>query len=273
VVARGATLDELSLDGLGLVLPGRGVVVGRYANRIANGRFELDGRVVQLSVNEPPNHLHGGFERFAKKEWQIVGATGTRVELRYVSVDGEEGYPGTLTVDVAYTLSADAIRIDYRAETDAPTVVNLTNHAYWNLAGGGTIGEHEVQVSASRYTPVDEAGIPSGALDPVEGTRFDFREPRALGLDNRWDVNLVLDGTRAATLRDPRSGLRLEVETSEPALQLYDGWKLPEPCTGVALETQHFPDSPNHPSFPSTVLRPGEVFESWTVYRLRSRAA
>jgi aldose 1-epimerase len=221
---------------------------------------------VQLSVNEPPNHLHGGFEGFAKKEWAVVEAGDAVAALRYVSPDGEEGYPGTLTVDVRYTLSATGVRIDYRAVTDAPTVVNLTNHTYWNLAGEGTIGDHVLRVRASRYTPTDEGGIPSGEIAPVAGTSFDFREPRALGLGHRYDVNLVLDGSPAATLE--AAGRRLEVETTQPALQLFDGWKLPEPYAGVALETQHYPDSPNRPAFPSTVLRPGEVFESSTVYRL-----
>lgn len=250
------------------MLPGRGVVVGRYANRIAGGRFELDGRLVQLTVNEPPNHLHGGFEGFAKKDWAVAATSDTSVELRYVSADGEEGYPGRLVVSVVYTLRSDAVRIDYRAETDAATVVNLTNHTYWNLGGGGTIGDHELRLNASRYTPVDDAGIPTGAVEPVEGTRFDFRAPRAVGLGNRWDVNLVLDGPDAATLRDPASGRTLHVETTQPAVQLYDGWKLPEPCTGLALETQHFPDAPNHRGFPSTLLRPGDVFESSTTFRL-----
>jgi aldose 1-epimerase len=221
---------------------------------------------VQLSVNEPPNHLHGGFEGFAKREWTTVSSTDTSVELRYVSADGEEGYPGRLVVTVTYTLSPDAIRIDYRAETEAATVLNLTNHTYWNLAGQGTIGDHVLHVNASRYTPVDESGIPTGEIADVAGTPFDFREPRALGLGHRYDVNLVLDGERAATLE--AAGRRLEVETTQPGLQLFDGWKLPEPYAGVALETQHFPDSPNNPSFPSTVLRPGDVFESTTIYRL-----
>jgi aldose 1-epimerase len=266
VLAHGATLDELWLDGVNVVLRGRGVVVGRYANRIAGGRFELDGRSIQLSVNEPPNHLHGGFEGFARKDWTVASVDESSVELRYVSADGEEGYPGTLAVTVVYTLSKDGLRIDYRAETDAATVVNLTNHTYWNLVGEGTIGQHELRLNASRFTPVDDAGIPTGAIEPVEGTPFDFRRARPIGLGNRWDANFVLDDEGAATLT--AAGRRLDVETTQPALQLFDGWKLPEPFTGVALETQHFPDSPNHRGFPSTVLRPGDVFESTTLYRL-----
>lgn len=245
----------------------RGAIVGRYANRIAGGSFVLDGVRHELPRNDGEHSLHGGPRGFHTRVWTVVAADDARIVLRRVSADGEMGYPGTLTVDVTYALAGDAVRIDYRARTDAATVVNLTNHTYWNLAGGGTIDGHVLTLGASRYTPVDTTSIPTGELAPVAGTRFDFMRGRAL--TDRYDVNVVLDGVAiAARLDDPASGRRLEVRTTEPALQLYTGELLDPPRSGVALETQHFPDSPNRPAFPLTVLRPGRELRSTTTYDL-----
>lgn len=250
-----------------------GAVVGRYANRIGGGSFVLDGRRHELTRNEGRNTLHGGERGFDKRVWDAEELP-DGVRLSLVAEDGEEGFPGRLEVSVAYTLDEDgALRIGYRATTDAPTVVNLTNHTYWNLAGaaGGSALGHELRLAAGRITPSDEESIPTGALTPVEGTRFDFRTARPLGPG--YDTNYVLDDTAGgpvAELHDPASGRVLTVRTTEPGLQLYTADHLGEgpfePCAGIALETQHFPDSPNRPEFPSTVLRPGEEFTSTTVY-------
>ncbi|MFF0158011.1 aldose epimerase family protein [Streptomyces sp. NPDC005263] len=250
-----------------------GALVGRYANRIAGGRFTLDGRTYTLPLNEPPNSLHGGEKGFDKRAWD-----GRPVEhgvrLSRVSADGEEGFPGRLEISATYTLTeSGALRIVYEAVTDAPTVVNPTNHSYFNLGGSGNAGGHELRIAASRYTPVDADLIPTGALAEVAGTRFDFRESRRTGAG--YDQNFVLDkGVTAdpvevAELYDPASGRVLSVATTEPGLQLYTADHLGEPFApgdGIALETQHFADSPNRPEFPSTVLRPGEPFRSETVY-------
>ncbi|MFI9624585.1 aldose epimerase family protein [Streptomyces sp. NPDC052042] len=290
--------------------PYLGALVGRYANRIGGARFELDGRTHRLTRNEGRNHVHGGARGFDKRVWR-AREVAEGVELSLVSEDGEEGFPGRLTVSAAYTLDeGGALRIAYRATTDAPTVLNLTNHTYWNLAGvdadggagtgpgtpagvdadtgadatagartdpgpegSGALGQ-VLRIAAGRITPVDGESLPTGAFLPVDGTRFDFREPRPLGPG--YDHNFVLDGPDgadagpAAELHDPRSGRILTVTTTEPGLQLYtadhfDGRPF-GPCAGIALETQHFPDSPNRPGFPSTVLRPGEEFVSTTVY-------
>ncbi|MFI6009228.1 aldose epimerase family protein [Streptomyces sp. NPDC051243] len=252
-----------------------GALIGRYANRIAGGRFPLDGVTYALEPNNPPNSLHGGERGFDKRVWE-----GTPVEhgvrLSRVSPHGEEGFPGRLEVSATYTLSSDgALRIAYEAVTDAPTVVNLTNHGYFNLAGSGSgnAGGHELRLAASRFTPVDADLIPTGDLDEVAGTRFDFLQPRKVGAG--YDHNFVLDkgvtesAQDVAELHDPSTGRVLTVSTTEPGLQLYTADHLTEPYApgdGIALETQHFPDSPNRPRFPSTVLRPGEVFRSETVY-------
>ncbi|MGW5127182.1 aldose epimerase family protein [Streptomyces sp. NPDC004069] len=258
--------------------PFLGALIGRYANRIARGRFPLDGRTYALEQNEGDNSLHGGDGGFDRRMWEMT-PVGHGVRLSRVSPHGEEGFPGRLEVSVTYTLDeAGALDIAYSAVTDAPTVVNLTSHSYWNLGGAGDAGGHELRLDASRYTPVDAQLIPTGVLDEVADTRFDFRRTRKVG--SGYDHNLVLDKgvtdvpVEVAELHDPASGRVLTVATTEPGLQLYTGDHLPSPFApgdGIALETQHFPDSPNRPGFPSTVLRPGEVFRSRTVYGFSAR--
>ena len=288
-----------------------GVVVGRYANRIGQGRFTLDHKEYRLTINNGKNQLHGGPEGFYRKVWkaeEVDAKDGPAVKLTYVSPDGEEGYPGTLTASVIYTLTDDgALRMEYSATTDKLTVVNLTNHAYFNLAGPceGDILGHELMVKAARFTPVDETSIPTGELRSVANTPFDFRKPTALGarikaqdqhedaqlkIGKGYDHNFVLDGgvTRkprlVATMHDPKSGRVLEIITTEPGLQLYSGnfldgtikGKGGKPYayrSGFCLESQHYPDSPNHPSFPPVVLRPGKKYQSTTLYRFTSDAA
>ena len=278
-----------------------GALVGRYGNRIAKGELRLDGQVYPLPKNDGPNTLHGGNEGFSKKLWSIreVPATdGAALELRYTSRDGEEGFPGTLQTRVTYTLTeAGELRIDYEATTDKPTVVNLTNHSYFNLAGpgGGDVLGHVLRVDADRFTPVVFGLIPTGELRTVKGSPFDFRTPTPIGaridakdaqleLAGGYDHNFVLNGAAgelrlAARVSEPRSGRVLEVLTTEPGVQLYTGNFLDGSVvgkggqsyprrSGFCLETQHFPDSPNQAAFPSTVLRPGATFTSTTVYRL-----
>ena len=262
------------LDGyLGHPEPYLGALIGRYANRIAGGRFPLDGRTYALAQNNAPNSLHGGERGFDKRVWETAPVE-HGVRLSRVSPHGEEGFPGRLEVTVTYALDeSGALRIAYEAVTDAPTVVNLTNHSYWNLSGTGDAGGHELRLAASRYTPVDADLIPAGPPEEVAGTRFDFRQARKTG--SGYDHNFVLDkgvtGTaeKVAELHDPASGRVLTVATTEPGLQLYTADHLSGPFApgdGIALETQHFPDSPNRPDFPSTELRPGEVYRSETVY-------
>ncbi|MFE2332746.1 aldose epimerase family protein [Streptomyces coelicoflavus] len=253
--------------------PYLGALVGRYANRIAGGRFPLDGRTYALAPNEGPNVLHGGARGFDKRVWDVQ-ALPEGVRLSRVSPHGEEGFPGRVEMSVTYTLQeSGALRIAYEAVTDAPTVLNPTNHSYFNLGGSGHAGGHELRLAASRITPVDAGLIPTGGLDDVTDTRFDFRRARKVG--SGYDHNFVLDkgvtdaAEQVAELYDPASGRVLTVATTEPGLQLYTADHLGEPFApgdGIALETQHFPDSPNRPGFPSTVLRPGEVFRSETVY-------
>lgn len=277
-----------------------GALIGRYGNRIGKGRYTLDGETYQLSVDDGENSLHGGAEGFDRRVWDIEPFTdGTDVGLRlsYTSADGEMGHPGTLRTKVTYTLTEQGDwRIDYEATTDRATVVNLTSHVYWNLAGAGsgTIEGHELQLAASRYTPTDPGLIPTGEVAPVEGTPFDFRAAKPIGRDLRaghpqllaakgYDHNWVLDkGVTAepepvATLHDPSSGRTLRIATSEPGLQFYSGNFLDGTLVGpggrsyrqgdaLCLETQHYPDSPNHPSFPSTVLRPGETYRTTTIH-------
>ena len=307
------------LDGYLDVTPYFGALIGRYGNRIGGARFTLDDVEYSLAANNDANHLHGGDVGYDKVLWSgtpiespgtgSAGAEGTDtagVRLTYTSADGEEGYPGTLRVEVDYVLNGNnELVIDYRATADQATPVNLTHHSYFNLAGSGDILGHELMVNAQRYTPVDDTLIPTGELAPVGDTPFDFRAPAAIGarigdgdeqLDfgGGYDHNFVLDrrdsgasisadGTLpemvlAARVTEPNSGRVLEVKTTEPGLQFYSGNFLDGTITGkggqayehrsgFCLETQHFPDSPNQPDFPSTILRPGEQYRSRTIYR------
>ncbi|GAA3772006.1 aldose epimerase family protein [Streptomyces chiangmaiensis] len=258
--------------------PYLGALIGRYANRIARARFALDGRTYPLEPNDGPNSLHGGVRGFDKRVWDVEPVE-HGVRLSRVGAHGEEGFPGRLKVSATYTLGpGGALRIAYEAVTDAPTVVNLTSHSYWNLAGSGHAGGHELRIAASRITPVDGDLIPTGELQDVAGTRFDFRTARKAG--SGYDHNFVLDKgvtdtpEQVAELHDPASGRVLTIATTEPGLQLYTGDHLGAPFSpgdGIALETQHFPDSPNRPRFPSTVLRPGEHYRSETVYGFGAR--
>ncbi len=277
-----------------------GAIVGRYANRIARGSFTLNGTTFTLALNDGKNHLHGGVKGFDKVVWQAAASTPDNdlmLTLTYTSRNLEEGYPGTLKVEVVYTLtSADELKILYTAETDAPTVVNLTQHSYFNLAGAGTgdILGHRLMINADRFTPVDSGLIPTGVLQPVENTPFDFRRPTPIGerisaddvqlkLAGGYDHNFVLNGSAgtvrlAARVEDPQSGRAMDVLTNQPGLQFYSGNFLDGHHVGkgglhyrhrygFCLETQHFPDSPNHPSFPSTVLLPGKTYSTETIYK------
>ena len=283
-----------------------GAITGRYANRIARGTFSLGGERHQVTVNDGVNHLHGGKRGFGKVLWVAAPILaeergGVALSLHRTSPAGEEGYPGTLDVAVTYTLTAaNEIRIDYRATTDVPTIVNLTNHAYWNLAGEGVGGilDHELRLNASAYTPVDDTLIPTGEIAAVAGTPMDFTVATTIGARVRdafpqvliargYDHNWVLDRAgvddgalvTAAVLHDPPSGRTLTVLTTEPGVQFYSGnfldagtigtsGRMYRQGDGLALETQHFPDSPNHPDFPSTKLMPGAEYRSTTVYAL-----
>ncbi|MEW1833241.1 aldose epimerase family protein [Streptomyces sp. NPDC088196] len=283
--AADVVLGFADLDGyLAHPEPYLGALVGRYANRIAGGRFPLEGVTYSLAQNNAPNSLHGGERGFDKRVWDVEPVE-HGVRLSRVSAHGEEGFPGRLDVTATYTLDASgALRFVYEATTDAPTIVNLTNHSYFDLSGAGSAGGadgaggHELRLAASRFTPVDGDLIPTGALHDVTGTRFDFRESRKVG--SGYDHNFVLDKgltpapVEIAELHDPASGRVLTVATTEPGIQLYTGDYLADPYApgaGIALETQHFPDSPNRPEFPSTELRPGDTYRSETVYGFAAR--
>ncbi len=281
-----------------------GCITGRYANRIAKGRFSIDGREYRLATNNPPNHLHGGKVGFDKRLWSarpVSGLGRAGVELTYTSPDGEEGYPGTLDCKVTYWLtSGNELQIDYEATADQPTHVNLTHHSYFNLAGAGSgdILDHEVELFASKFVPTDRTNIPLGELQDVAGTPFDFRRPHAIGerigqrdaqlsAGRGYDHNWVIDGggggmALAARVRDPGSGRVMEVLTDQPGIQFYTGNflngsnvgkgnKVYRHRYGFCLETQKFPDSPNQPGFPSSLLRPGETYTHRCVYRFSNR--
>jgi aldose 1-epimerase len=285
-----------------------GGTIGRYGNRIAHGRFALDGVAYTLPLNDGPNTLHGGVRGFNKRVWtakDVSSSAGEALELNYVSKDGEEGFPGTLTVKVVYTLLADenAVRIDYTATTDKDTVLNLTNHSYFNLSGqgNGDILQHQLTLFASQFTPVDVTLIPTGKLQDVHNTAFDFLQPMAIGVrinmndeqlkfGRGYDHNWVLDKkspsslSLAARAYDPQSGRVLEVSTTEPGVQFYSGNFLDGTVHGkdgkvyayrsaFCLETQHFPDSPNEKSFPSTELHPGKTLHSTSVYKFTVQKA
>ena len=314
VINWGATLVEMSVpDRAGTVAdvtlgfdamepylgphPCFGCVAGRYANRIALGKFTLDGKTFKLATNNGANHLHGGVRGFDKRLWKAEQAGPNGVRFTYVSLDGEEGYPGTLTATATYTLTeADELRIDYSATTDAPTVLNLTNHAYWNLGDSPDVLGHVLRLNASRYTVVDAGSIPTGELRAVAGTPMDFIKAKPIGKDiaalkdspgGGYDHNWVIDSpgegrfALAAELYDPSSGRVMRVSTDQPGVQFYSanylkdlagkGGRIYGKHAGLCLETQHFPDSPNQPSFPSTVLRPGETFRSTTVHAFSVR--
>lgn len=276
-----------------------GTTVGRFANRIAKGKFTLDGRAYSVPTNDGPNSLHGGTRGFDKVVWEVVEAEPNRVALKYVSPNGDQGYPGKLTVTATYALEGEGrLAIEYRATTDAPTIVNLSNHAYWNLAGegSGTAMEHELTIHADAYTPVDETLIPTGEIVPVEGTVFDFRKAKPIGRDLRtgsepqllhgrgYDHNWVISRKPSDTLRevarvrDPRSGRVMSLSSSQPGLQFYSGNFLDGTTVGkggrvyrqgdaIALEPQLFPDTPNQPEFGSARLAPGQEYVNRMVYR------
>jgi aldose 1-epimerase len=267
--------------------PASAAVIGRFANRIAKARFTLDGVEYKLAANNGPNHLHGGRKGFAQVLWQSkalpAGQHEASVQFTYLSKDGEEGYPGNLTVKVIYTLTDDnELRIEYEATTDKATPVNLTNHAYFNLAGAGDVLDHELWLATDRYTLADDELIPTGEIASVKGTPLDFTTPTRIGAridqlkpkPGGYDHNFVLKGdgkslVLAARASEPKSGRMMEVRTTEPGVQLYTGNHLKH--GGFCLETQHYPDSVNRPSFPSTILRPGQTFKSTTTFAFSAK--
>ncbi len=283
----------LGFDNLDQYLAGHpafGPIVGRYANRIANGTFELDGNTYSLTINDGNNTLHGGSVGFDDVVWDPViveSENGEGLLLNYMSMDGEEGFPGNLNTNVLYELVENRLEITYRATTDQATPVNITNHTYFNLAGNGTILDHILTLNASAYTLYNDELIPTGEIASVKGTPFNFTEPKSVGKDieqtrGGYDLNFVIDRTSndlqwIARVEDPKTGRTLDVLTMEPGVQLYTGNFLDGSLvsngtvfvkhSGLCLETQHFPDSPNHPHFPSTILRPGDEYYTKTIYR------
>ena len=286
-----------TIDGFINGSPSMGALIGRYANRIAKGKFELNGKTYTLATNNGPNHLHGGNKGFRFKVWDAKQIDDQTIQLSYLSVDGEEGYPGNLIVKVTYTLTdKNELQIDYYAVTDKSTVLNLTNHAFFNLAGegNGLVLDHELLINADFFTPTDDTNIPTGEIIPVKGTPFDFTQTTKIGArindeneqlrsGNGYDHNFVVNKsegplTFAARVYEPITGRVMEVFTTEPGIQLYTGNFLSDKDIGKAgkkyparsafcLESQHYPDSPNHTNFPTTVLNPGEEFKSTTVYK------
>lgn len=290
-----------SLDGYLGGHPYFGALVGRYGNRIGAAKFDLDGQTYTLAANNGPNSLHGGVAGFDKKIWTAESADSSSLVLTYVSADGEEGYPGKLQVKVTYSVTEEnELKIEYSATTDKATVVNLTNHTYFNLKDRGAtpILDHEIMLNADRTTPVDATLIPTGELPPVAGTPFDFREPHKIGeridaddeqiqfgggYDHCWVLNRTGGGlSLAARVSEASTGRVMEVYTTEPAIQFYTGNFLDGTLTGkggtvyqkraaLCLETQHYPDSPNHPDFPTTTLKPGETYATTTAYRFSTQ--
>lgn len=282
-----------------------GALIGRYGNRIAKGKFSLDGAEYTLPINDPPNSLHGGWKGFDKVVWNVaeaeVGKHGPKLELTYLSKDGEQGYPGNVKVQATYTVTEDnALQIKFKATTDKDTVCNLTHHSYFNLAGHGDILGHVVYINADQFTPVDSTLIPTGELRPVAGTPFDFLAPHAIGkfindtnneqikfaggYDDNWVLNKTAPGelSLAARVYEPASGRILEVWTTSPGMQFYTGNFLDGTLTGkggwvyqfrdaFAMEPQDFPDSPNHPNFPSAELKPGQTYHNTIIYKFLTK--
>jgi aldose 1-epimerase len=296
------TLGYDDLDGYLKETPYFGALIGRYGNRIARGKFTLDGKTYTLATNNYPNALHGGLKGFDKVVWEpkvIMGLDGPSLQLSYVSKDGEEGYPGTLNVTAVYTLTEDnGLKLAFSATTDKDTVLNLTHHSYFNLAGKGDILEHEVMIPADRFTPADSTLIPTGELRPVANTPFDFRKPTTIGArineadeqlkfgggyDHNWVVNKTMGQLGLmARVYEPTSGRVMEVYSTEPGLQFYSGNFLDGTITGkrgwiykfrngFCMEPQHYPDSPNQPNFPSVVLKPGQIYSNVIEYRFSVR--
>ena len=288
----------LALDSLDNYIKGHpylGSTVGRFANRIAKGKFSIEGKEYTLATNNDANHLHGGEKGFDKAVWkaeEIKGDNFVGLKFTHISPDGDEGYPGKLTAVVTYSLTNDnELRMEYEAETDKPTVLNLTNHTYWNLAGGGNgdVLEHSLTLNADRYLPVDKGLIPTGEMKPVEGTPMDFTKPMAIGsrigqVGSGYDHCYVLnksegsaEPTLVAKITEPTSGRVMEIFTTQPGVQLYTGNFLDGKLSGggkafkkhyaFCLETQHYPDSPNRPEFPTTLLRPGEKYHHTTIHK------